>query len=202
MSTWPRPRRSVPRPVSQKSSAEDFSSTIGREPPRPIALVAQREEVDPQGEGDNSDEEAAEPLPPARILTAASNPKSAILAKAAALDPAKLGWKTGPQGKKIARKEPEETSVSRSDDEDAPAKGKGKWVVQLGATEDPDDARDLLARARRSRSLASAHGFTEKVRKDGDTLYRVRFAGLDSTSAEKACRDLKHGGLRCFTTHD
>jgi hypothetical protein len=30
----------------------------------------------------------------------------------------------------------------------------------------------------------------------------VRFAGLDSATAQKACRDLRHGGLDCFTTRE
>ena len=56
------------------------------------------------------------------------------------------------------------------------------------------------APSRATAPLASARGLTEKVRRDGDTLYRVRFAGLDSASAQKACRDLQHSGLDCFTT--
>jgi len=209
------------RLAEASDAAEDSQPPIGlgREPPRYRAVafrdraVAEREDVanaDPQGEGDDSDEDSVKPLPPARRLAGATKPNSPTLAKAAALDPAKLGWKTGAQGKKVAHKEPpkkeqdvEETKVARSDDENAPAQSKkGKWIVQVGATDDADDAHDLLLRAKRSRSLASARGFTEKVRKDGDTLYRVRFAGLDSASAQKACRDLKHGGLSCFATQD
>jgi D-alanyl-D-alanine carboxypeptidase len=196
-------------------AADDSQPPAGREPVR-YGAVAEREEVadvEPQSEGDNSDEDSVKPAPaPAKRLVAATKPKSAILAKAAKLDPAKLGWKTGAPGKILARKEPakktqdaEETKVARSDDdEDAPASPKkGNWVIQVGATDDADDARDLLARAKsRHRALASVRGFTEKVRKGGDTLYRVRFAGLDSASAQKACRDLKHGGLACFATQD
>ena len=33
-------------------------------------------------------------------------------------------------------------------------------------------------------------------------LYRARFAGLDSASAEAACRSLKRTGFSCFTAHD
>ena len=185
---------------------------------RPVAL-AEREEVadaedhEPVGQGDDSEEEAR-PVPPAPIkrLAAATQPNSPSLTKAAALDPAKLGWKTGPKAvaaKPAAKKDEGETRVARAaqdddDDDDSPAKTKpGHWMIQVGATDDPDDARDLLNKAKRgNRSLAGARGFTEKVRKDGDTLYRVRFAGLDSALAEKACRDLKHSGLKCFTTQD
>ena len=66
-------------------------------------------------------------------------------------------------------------------------------MIQIGATDDPAKANALLIRAReRNRStLASAKPVTEKVRKGDDTVYRARFAMLDSTSAESACRSLK-----------
>jgi D-alanyl-D-alanine carboxypeptidase len=43
---------------------------------------------------------------------------------------------------------------------------------------------------------------TEKVRKGDATLYRARFAVLDSASASAACRSLKRTGFSCFTAHD
>jgi D-alanyl-D-alanine carboxypeptidase len=191
------------------------ATLIGRSP---IQAAAEAEEeaaalppprnVEPQGEGDDSADEV--PAPPARPLAKASKPSSPALAKAAALDPSKLGWRAGPQGKRIAGDKPrgakdEESRVARaSDDEENAANiGNGRWTIQVGAADDPEAARHLLARAKsRDRRLAAARGFTEKVRKDGDTLYRVRFAGLDSVSAAKACRNLKQGGLDCFTTRD
>lgn len=50
----------------------------------------------------------------------------------------------------------------------------GKWVIQLGATDDEGKAKEILARARAkaSSSLASASPFTEKVAKGGSTLPR------------------------------
>ena len=59
------------------------------------------------------------------------------------------------------------------------------------------------APSERNRStLASAKPITEKVRKGDATLYRARFAGLDSASAEAACRSLKRTGFSCFPAHD
>jgi D-alanyl-D-alanine carboxypeptidase len=175
-----------------------------------VAAFAPPSDVEPQGEGDDSADEA--PTPPARPLAHASKPNSPALLKAAALDPGKLGWKSGPKGKKAAHEPPvrntdEETRVARASDDnedgDAPKAKKGRWAIQVGTADDPDEARDLLLKAKkRDRALASARAFTQKVRKDGDTLYRVRFAGLDSASATKACRNLKHGGIDCFTTRD
>ena len=78
------------------------------------------------------------------------------------------------------------------------------WMIQIGAPENLAKANALLARAQeRNRStLASAKPLTEKVRKGDLTLYRARFAGLDSASAEAACRSLKRTGFSCFTAHD
>ncbi len=79
----------------------------------------------------------------------------------------------------------------------------GKWVIQLGATDDEDKAKEILARARAkaSSTLASASPFTEKVAKGGSTLFRARFVGFDdSKDAQNACTQLKRGGFSCFAT--
>jgi D-alanyl-D-alanine carboxypeptidase len=77
-------------------------------------------------------------------------------------------------------------------------------MIQIGAPENLAKANALLARAQeRNRStLASAKALTEKVRKGDATLYRARFAVLDSASAEAACRSLKRTGFSCFPAHD
>ena len=93
--------------------------------------------------------------------------------------------------------------VSQQDEhrDDLGARG---WMIQIGAPDNLAKANALLSRAReRNRStLASAKPITEKVRKGDATLYRARFAGLDSASAEAACRSLKRTGFSCFTAHD
>ncbi|CAH1678479.1 D-alanyl-D-alanine carboxypeptidase [Hyphomicrobiales bacterium] len=79
----------------------------------------------------------------------------------------------------------------------------GKWVIQLGATDDEGKAKEILARARAKAagSLASASPFTEKVEKGGSTLFRARFVGFDdSKDAQNACTQLKRGGFSCFAT--
>lgn len=79
----------------------------------------------------------------------------------------------------------------------------GKWIIQLGATDDEAKAKDILARARAKASgpLAVASGFTEKVEKGGSTLFRARFAGFEeSKDAQNACATLKRGGFACFAT--
>ncbi len=78
------------------------------------------------------------------------------------------------------------------------------WMIQIGATDDVEKARGLLARAKakRSAALRGARPFTEKVNIGGSTLYRARFAGLEASRAEAACRALKSSGFRCFAIKD
>jgi D-alanyl-D-alanine carboxypeptidase len=90
-----------------------------------------------------------------------------------------------------------------SDARPAPVVASGKWIIQLGATEDEAKAKDILARARAKAAgpLADASGFTEKVEKGGSTLFRARFAGFeDPKDAERACAKLKRDGFACFAT--
>jgi D-alanyl-D-alanine carboxypeptidase len=174
--------------------------------PEDVADVETSRHAEPQGEGDDSENDV-QPQPAPRAVR---QPRAnvAILAKAAALDPSRLGWRAGPSGKPLPRgkaaRKAEETRVARADAEEQPRQAhKGAWSIQIGDADDASMARRLLARAKsRNPALAQAQASTEKVRQHGDTLYRVRFAGLDSTAAAKACRDLKHGGLDCFTTRD
>ncbi|HZZ62830.1 MAG TPA: serine hydrolase [Roseiarcus sp.] len=92
---------------------------------------------------------------------------------------------------------------AKSDGEEDAGSPKG-WVIQIGATDDAAKANALLEKARqRNRSIpASARPVAEKVRKGEDTFYRARFAGLDSASAETACRSLKRDGFSCFAARD
>lgn len=104
----------------------------------------------------------------------------------------------------LPRGRAEDAKSDRSASRDRPASGRGGWIIQIGATDAADKATDLLNRARsQSRvALASAHPFTEKVRKGDATLYRARFAGLDTGEAEQACKALKRSGFACFATKD
>jgi D-alanyl-D-alanine carboxypeptidase len=76
------------------------------------------------------------------------------------------------------------------------------WMIQIGATADFNRAAELLARARTKgpKTLAGAHGFTEKIQKGSVIFYRARFAGLEEGTAALACKTLKRAGFSCFTT--
>jgi D-alanyl-D-alanine carboxypeptidase len=78
------------------------------------------------------------------------------------------------------------------------------WVIQIGATDDAGKAAALLAKAKSQKSaqLSSAHPFTEMVRKGHETLYRARFAGLEESKAEAACKALKSSGFNCFASRN
>lgn len=138
--------------------------------------------------------------------------------------PAQLGWVKGldsaqnsdeggrsapptppmkPRLADAAASEPARAPRAGAEDESSRPRGKG-WIIQIGATDDAAKATALLARAReRNRAaLGAAKPLTEKVRKGEDVFYRARFAGLDSASAESACRSLKRTGFSCFAAPD
>jgi D-alanyl-D-alanine carboxypeptidase len=96
----------------------------------------------------------------------------------------------------------EETRVAKS--EDTRSANHDGWKVQIAATDDADKANTMLNRAKAENrsTLALAKPFTEKVQKGDSTLYRARFAVLDETAAETACRSLKRSGFSCFATRD
>jgi D-alanyl-D-alanine carboxypeptidase len=200
-------------------------------PPRPLALAADEHPapahhvVEADGQGDESNDDADDPAPREVAPAKPARVAPVVVQRVAAPSPAALGWVKGPDGVQAANRqgakaliekgksakaaapaprqeaEAEETRVSRS--EAAHAGNKGGWAIQIGASEDADKANELLSRARaRAPVLGSARAVTEKVKKGEGVFYRARFAGLDSTSAEQACRSLKRSGFPCFTAHD
>jgi D-alanyl-D-alanine carboxypeptidase len=76
------------------------------------------------------------------------------------------------------------------------------WMIQLGAVPEENKASELIQRAKTSGNtvLSKAEPFTEKVTKDGTTLFRARFAGFDEDAAQTACKVLKRNGFACFAT--
>jgi D-alanyl-D-alanine carboxypeptidase len=76
------------------------------------------------------------------------------------------------------------------------------WMIQLGAMPEEAKATELIERAKTSgvKQLSRAEPFTEKVTKDGATLFRARFAGFDEDAAQSACKLLKRSGFACFAT--
>jgi len=85
-----------------------------------------------------------------------------------------------------------------------PPHAHGGWIIQIGAYEGEQEARQHLSEARNKvhAALAAADPFTERVQKGDKALYRARFAGFDKTTAEAACRQLKHSDFACLALKD
>ncbi len=160
------------------------------------------------GEGDDGagDEEAAAPDPMLKApATAADVGVLKSPAKSSTKIQARLAAASALVMPPVGRPADDKSRPARAQDvdNDGPATGAG-WMIQIGAPENLAKANALLTRAqqRNHSTLAAAKPLTEKVRKGDATLYRARFAGLDSASAEAACRSLRRTGFSCFTAHD
>jgi D-alanyl-D-alanine carboxypeptidase len=146
-----------------------------------------------------SAESARQPAQPAATAEAAMPPARLPGPQVQArLMPSASARPRAPEGTAVAARAP--SQVEENDSGDA----RGGWMIQIGATDDPGKANALLIRARAQNrtTLALAKPVTEKVRNGRDTMYRVRFAVLDSASAEAACRALKRNGFACFPARD
>jgi D-alanyl-D-alanine carboxypeptidase len=208
-------------------SARPIPAVVAADLPSPPARPAasQVEEGDSDAEDDeDSAPRVAAVLPPAKIAQrlaapAPRAPQPARPERVAEATPQELGWVKGPEAASPAKPQAalkatppvaaapaprprEETEVARN--EEARAGDRAGWIIQIGATDDANKANDLLVRARaKDRAmLATAKPLTEKVKKGEDVFYRARFAGLDSATAESACRTLKKSGFACFAAHD
>jgi len=81
---------------------------------------------------------------------------------------------------------------------------RGGWLIQIGAFDDEDQAKQHLSAAqiKMHSELAAADPFTERVLKGDKALYRARFAGFDKTTAEDACKQLKRSDFQCMALKD
>jgi D-alanyl-D-alanine carboxypeptidase len=80
----------------------------------------------------------------------------------------------------------------------------GGWLIQIGAFDDEDQAKQHLsdAQSKVRFALAAKDPFTERIQKGDKALYRARFAGFDKTTAEAACRQLKRSDFDCMALKD
>jgi D-alanyl-D-alanine carboxypeptidase len=74
------------------------------------------------------------------------------------------------------------------------------WLIQVGAFDREDEARQHLSTARlKVRDvLAAAHALTERVQNGDKVLYRARFTGFDKGTAEAACQHLRRSEMDCI----
>ena len=96
----------------------------------------------------------------------------------------------------LAKVEPAKPEPAKSE----PPRARGGWLIQIGAFDAEDDARQHLSSAQIKvpNLLAAADPFTERVQKGDRSLYRARFAGFDKNTAEAACRQLKRNDFECM----
>ncbi|MGD0723078.1 MAG: D-alanyl-D-alanine carboxypeptidase [Roseiarcus sp.] len=202
---------------------EGDNDTVERDPPAP-ALAAARHGADqtaaaslasaytPMRQAETTPaalgwvkgpEGIARPADPARnALVAALTPSAPPPSPAPGVAAAPLPETRPPAAAKAAPAQ-EESHVARVDAA-RPAPARDAWIVQIGASDDAGKANELLIRARAANksTLASARPLTEKVGNGGAVFYRARFAGLDSSTAEAACKSLKRSGFSCFATRE
>jgi D-alanyl-D-alanine carboxypeptidase len=78
------------------------------------------------------------------------------------------------------------------------------WLIQIGAFDDEDEAKQHLtaAQIKVHAPLAAKDPFTERIQKGDKALYRARFAGFDKSTAEAACRALKRSEFECMPLKD
>jgi D-alanyl-D-alanine carboxypeptidase len=76
----------------------------------------------------------------------------------------------------------------------------GGWMIQVGAFDDENEAKQRLAAAqdKAKDQLGRASPFTERVTKGDKALYRARFAGLHKDQAQTACKHLKRSEIPCM----
>jgi D-alanyl-D-alanine carboxypeptidase len=75
------------------------------------------------------------------------------------------------------------------------------WHIQIGAVPTQDGAEALIERAQDSLGavLASLSPLTQEIERNGETLYRARFAGLsDKEEARAICAKLKSKSFACL----
>jgi D-alanyl-D-alanine carboxypeptidase len=74
------------------------------------------------------------------------------------------------------------------------------WNIQIGAFPTAEGAKSRINAAKSSRvsALRNATPFLMAIDKNGDTIYRARFSGLNRKQARNACRQLKRAGVGCF----
>lgn len=116
-----------------------------------------------------------------------------------------------PVATETAPLEPQATAIAdadpariQSDIASAPVRAHGGWLIQIGAFDDENDAKEHLTAAQQKArgALAAKDPFTERIQKGDKALYRARFAGFDEATAKAACMTLKRSDFQCMALKD
>jgi D-alanyl-D-alanine carboxypeptidase len=84
------------------------------------------------------------------------------------------------------------------------SKTRGSWIIQVGAFDTKTEAIQRLSTVQDGLKnlLEHANPITERTEKGDKTMYRARFAGLDRSRAEAACKNLKRSDIPCMLLKD
>jgi D-alanyl-D-alanine carboxypeptidase len=168
------PQPAAPAPT-QSAAQEAPKVLVASAVPTPVASSVAPEPV--------QTEAVSEPEP----VEPAAQPEGA------AAEPAKLVAAKAQLGKaELAKAEPSQV------------RARGGWLIQIGAFDGEDEAKQHLSEAQSKvhDKLAAADPFTERVQKGDKALYRARFAGFDRATAEAACKQLKRNDFECMTVRN
>ena len=94
-----------------------------------------------------------------------------------------MAAKSEPANSETARSQTAKLEAPKSETASAePARihARGGWLIQIGAFDGEDEAKQHLSAAQTKvhDMLAAADPFTERVQKGDKSLYRARFAGI------------------------
>ena len=107
-----------------------------------------------------------------------------------------------PNSKPTAQATPAGSEPAREVEAEPPASGHayGRWLIQIGAFDGENEAKEHLtvARLKMREALVGNLPITVRVQKGHKTIYRARFAGFDKAGAESACKQLKRSAFECI----
>ncbi len=177
-------------PAPQAAPAEPAKAELATAPPASAQPVA-------------TTPIAPQPLaapPPVAAQPVAPQP---VASQPAAAEPVKT-QAVAPDIAETEAPEAETTKAEAAIPSAAPAHAHGGWLIQIGAYDDEDQAKQHLSAAQLKVGVAlkAADPFTERIQKGDKAMYRARFAGFDRATAEAACRQLKRSDFECMALKD
>jgi D-alanyl-D-alanine carboxypeptidase len=189
------------RPAAQSASAAPMPELVpvAATTPQPSAQVAARWLPPPPTDQAHTVIASDEPKPITKTPTALAEsaelePKKIEATKLAAarVELAKVKTVSAPIRSQIA------TSAS------APPHAHDGWLIQIGAFDREDEAKQHLSMARLKMrdALATAHPLTERVQQSDKVLYRARFTGFNKETAEAACHRFRRSDTGCIALKD
>jgi D-alanyl-D-alanine carboxypeptidase len=166
----------APMPALQPAATRSAPPTERPQQMAELTVASEPAPIEPAAKSDAAKAETAKPE------SARPEPAKAVPAKA---EPAKAQ----PAKAELPKPEPQ-----------APAHAHSGWLIQIGAFEAEDEAKQHLnaAQTKVRTALAAADPFTERIQKGDKALYRARFAGFDRATAEATCKQLKRNDIDCM----